>query len=96
MRESHLLRSRKVIINPPLESPPEKFEIRPIVKKKSVITGLQIFEPTAKIIQKRKDIKQKIKEEYPQVTSSQLDDAEFTYYDYHVDIKLRQFSDAPN
>lgn len=94
MRESHLPRSRKVTINPPLESPPEKFEIRPIIERKSIITGFQIFEPTAKIIKEREKIKKKIREEYPQITLGQLDDAAITYYEYHVDVKLRQFSHA--
>jgi hypothetical protein len=96
MRNSHLPRSRKVTINPSLESPPEKFEIRPIIERKSVITGFEVAEPSANIIRDRRKIIEKIREKYPQVTKSQLDDAQFGYGEFRAKIELRQFSDAPN
>jgi len=87
-----LPRKRKVTINCPPETPPEKFGVFAKVETKRVITGLTVEDPEGRAIRTRSDVVKVVRECYPQITVSQLEDASIEYTDYRAFIHLNQFS----
>lgn len=87
-----LPRKRKVTVSSPSETPPDRFGVFAKVETKRVITGLTVEDPEGKAIRRRNDVVNVVRERYPQVTVSQLEDASIVYTDYRAVIHLNQFS----
>lgn len=80
----------------PLPRKRKKFTIKPIVKRKHVISGF-IFEDPARGVLKKGDKRaitsKEIQKSYPQITKFQLDDARFIYDDFKAYVELNQYSE---
>jgi len=81
----------------PLSRKRKRFTIKPIIKRKRVITGFILEDPTPEVLNKkdrRAIISKEIQRCYSQITKFQLDDARFKYDDFKAYIELNQFSES--